>query len=129
MKTKFPTIIAAWTALFLAINPAYAQAPSSLAGDGFLAGVSSGAYPLASYGYFLFIPANSGSGYQVIGIYNVINSSGTFTYTPTGASTATINANDSVGGQLVLSANFSSASSGSFYETAISYPGAYQDRK
>ena len=101
----------------------YAQAPSSLAGDGFLAGVSSGAYPLASYGYFLFIPANSGSGYQVIGIYNVTNSSGTFTYNP---STATINANDSVGGQLVLSASFSSASSGSFYETAVSYPGAYQ---
>jgi hypothetical protein len=126
MKAIFATIISGWIVLITSASPAYAQAPSSLAGDGFLAGISSGAYPLASYGYFLFIPANSGSAYQVIGIYNVINSSGTFTYTPTGASTATINANDSVGGQLVLSASFSSASSGSFFETAVSYPGAYQ---
>jgi Divergent InlB B-repeat domain/Bacterial Ig domain len=126
MKTKLATIISGWIALLILVSPAYAQAPSSLVGDGFLAGVSSGAYPLASSGYFLFIPANSGSGYQVIGIYNVINSSGTYTYTPTSASTATINANDSVGGALVLSASFSSASSGSFYETAISYPNAYQ---
>src|ERR1039458_4140641 len=116
MKTKLAIIISGWISLLISLSPAYAQAPGSLAGDGFLAGVSSGAYPLASYGYFLFIPANSGSGYQVIGIYNVTNSSGTFTYTP---STATINANDSVGGQLVLSASFSSASSGSFYETAV----------
>jgi len=100
--------------------------PSSITGDGFLVGVSSGAYPLASYGYFLFVPANSGNSYQVIGIYNVYNSSGSYTYTPTSSSAATINATDSVGGPLVLSATFSSASSGSFYETATSYPGSYQ---
>ena len=100
--------------------------PSSITGDGFLVGISSGAYPLASYGYFLFIPANSGNSYQVIGIYNVYNSSGSYSYTPTGSSGATINATDSVGGPLVLSASFSSASSGSFYETATSYPGSYQ---
>ena len=100
--------------------------PSSITGDGFLVGVSSGAYPLASYGYFLFIPANSGNSYQVIGIYNVYNSSGSYSYTPTSSSAATINATDSVGGPLVLSASFSSASSGSFYETATSYPGSYQ---
>jgi hypothetical protein len=129
-KSKFLSVLAAvisgCIALLISASSAFAQAPSSLVGDGFLAGISSGAYPLATYGYYLFIPANSGNAYQVIGIYNVINSSGTYTYTPTSASTATLNVNDSVGGAGVLSASFTSASSGSFYETANSYPGAYQ---
>ena len=117
MKNKLGMAGVVVALVFLSLN-AKAQAPSSIAGDGFLAGVSSGAFPLASYGYFLFIPANSGSSYQVIGIYNVNNSSGTYTYTNTSASTARINANDSVGGALVLNASFSSASSGSYSETA-----------
>ena len=115
MKIKLATVIIGLFALLISFSPAYAQAPSSLAGDGFLAGVSSGVAPLASYGYFLFIPANSGNAYQTIGVYNVVSSSGTYTYTPS-SSTATINANDSVGGSLVLSATFTSASSGSYYE-------------
>ena len=121
MKIKLATVIIGLFALLISFSPAYAQAPSSLAGDGFLAGVSSGVAPLASYGYFLFIPANSGNAYQTIGVYNVVSSSGTYTYTPS-SSTATINANDSVGGSLVLSATFTSASSGSYYEYLSAYP-------
>jgi hypothetical protein len=126
MKTTITTIISGLITLVASVSPVFAQAPSSLAGDGFLAGVLSGAYPLASYGYYLFIPANSGSTYQVIGIYNVFNSSGTYTYTPTSVSSATLNINDSVGGAGVLSASFTSANSGTYYETATSYPSAYQ---
>ena len=126
MKCKFETIIVGWFALLILAASAYAQAPSSVAGDGFLAGVSSGSYPLASYGYYLFIPANSGNSYQVVGIYNVYNSSGTYSYSQESPSRGTLNVNDSLGGAGVLIASFVSASSGSFYETAVSYPGAYQ---
>jgi len=83
---------------------ARAQAPSSIAGDGFLVQVNGGAYPLASYGYYLLLPANSGNGYQTIGIYGVLNGSGTYSYTQISASTATIYINDSAGGSGIASA-------------------------
>lgn len=126
MKTILVNIIWGWIALFISLNAAFAQVPSSLAGDGFLAAVSSGVYPLASYGYYLFIPANSGNTYQTIGIYHVNNSSGTYTYAPTSASTATLTVNDSLGGAGVLNASFTSASSGSYYEYLSAYPSIHQ---
>ena len=126
MKARLVTILSGWILMLILASPAYAQAPSTIVGDGFLAGVTSGVYPLASYGYYIFVPADSGTSYQVIGIYSVTNSSGSYSYTPTSSSTATINAIDSVLGPLVFSANFSSASSGSYYETATSYPSANQ---
>lgn len=48
-------------------------------------------------------------------------------YTPTSVSSATLNIDDSVGGAGVLSANFTSASSGNYYETVNLYPSAYQN--
>ena len=126
MKTILVNIIWGWIALFISLTTAFAQVPSSLAGDGFLAAVSTGVYPLASYGYYLFIPANSGNTYQTIGIYNVTSSSGTYTYAATSASTATLNVNDSLGGAGVLNASFTSASSGSYYEYLSAYPSINQ---
>lgn len=127
MKTKLGIIIGIITASLFLSPTANAQAPSSIAGDGFLAGISSGVFPLASYGYYLFIPANSGNSYQVIGIYNVLNSSGSYSYATTSASTARINANDSVGGSLVLNATFSSASGGTYSEYLSANPSIYQN--
>jgi len=110
-KNTFVWLIAILIFLTPAAN---AQAPASIAGDGFLAGVTSGVYPLASYGYYIFVPADSGNSYQTIGIYNVNSSSGTYTYVSTNSSTALMTVNDSGGGQGVLKATFLSSSSGSY---------------
>src|SRR5665213_3089656 len=126
MKTKLAIIISGWIALLFPLNLAYAQAPSSIAGDGSLIIITSGTYPFASYGYSLFIPANSGNSYQSIAIYNVLANSGTYTYTLTGPSTATINLSAASGGSGTVSANFATSDSGTYYTTASSYPGSYQ---
>ncbi|HEY5232760.1 MAG TPA: Ig-like domain-containing protein [Verrucomicrobiae bacterium] len=76
-----------------------AQAPSSIAGNTFLAVVSSGTPPLASSGYFLFLPANSGSSYQVIGLGDVTSGSGSYSYSRNGAA-GTINFSDSINGSI-----------------------------
>jgi hypothetical protein len=125
MKIKLATIIGGWIALLIPLNLAYAQAPSSIAGDGFLNSVTFGTYPFDSYGYVLFIPANSGNSYQVIRIDTVRNSSGTYTYTLTGSSTAIINVNVPSAGLGAMSASFANSDSGSLYVTANPYPGAY----
>lgn len=123
-KNTFVWLIAILVFLTPAAN---AQAPASIAGDGFLAGVTSGVYPLASYGYYIFVPADSGNSYQTIGIYNVNSSSGTYTYVSTNSSTALMTVNDSGGGQGVLKATFLSSSSGSYYEYLQAYPYIYQN--
>jgi hypothetical protein len=126
MKTKLGRTAVVITALFSAINSSGALAPSSIAGDGFLVTVTDGIYPFADYGYYLFIPANSGNTYQSIGVFNVVNSTGTYSSMPTSSSTATLNINDSVSGLESVAASFATSNSGSFYSTANSYPGAYQ---
>ena len=114
------------TALLSAANLANAQVPSSLLGNGFFVGITGGISPFASYGYYLLLPANSGNTYQTIGIYNSTSGNGTYSYVPTGPSTAIINFSDSVAGLGTLSATFATTNSGSSYTTASSFPGAYQ---
>ncbi len=76
-----------------------AQAPTSIAGSTFISAVTSGTPPLATTGYFLFLPANSGSGYQVIGLGGVTNSTGIYSYSINGAD-GLINFTDSVSGSI-----------------------------
>ncbi len=108
------------------MNSANAQAPNSVAGDGFLVGISSGTFPFASSGYYLFIPANTGNSYQSIGIYNVSISTGTYGYTPSSPSAAALSINDSLAGLGTVSVSFATLNSGSFYSTLNSYPSASQ---
>ena len=75
------------------------QAPSTIAGSTFIAAVSSGTSPFAADGYFLFLPANSGNHYQVIGLGNVNDSGGTYSYSHSGAA-GTINLSDSLNGSI-----------------------------
>ncbi len=126
MKTKLGVIVGTMTTLLSATTFSNAQAPGSILGDGSLARITAGIFPFASSGYYLLIPANSGNTYQLIGIYNVASSSGTYSYTATGASTAILNFNDSLGGSGTLDDNFATVDSGSFDATANAYPGAYQ---
>ena len=76
--------------------------------------------------YYLFIPANTGNTYQSIGIYNVSSSTGTYGYTPSSPSAATLSINDSLAGLGTISVNFATLNSGSFYSTLNSFPSASQ---
>jgi hypothetical protein len=114
------------SALLLFSIGANAQAPSTIAGDGILIGISSGTYPLASYGYSIFLAGNSGDSYNIIGIYGVLNTSGTYTYTKTGALTSMGALNDTTEGLTInINLNFSSADQGSFFDDVV-YPPADQ---
>ncbi len=76
-----------------------AQAPASIAGDTFIAEVTAGTSPtLANSGYFLFLPTNS-TGYEVIGLAGVTNSTGTYSYSRNGAD-GMINLSESIGGSV-----------------------------
>jgi hypothetical protein len=66
-----------------------AQAPASIAGNTFISAETSGTPPLATTGYFLFLPTNS-TGYSVIGLGGVSNSTGNYSYSINGAA-GTIN--------------------------------------
>ena len=128
MITKIGIVIIGWIALFISLIQAYAQAPISIAGDTFMAQITSGINPFGNYGCYLWITANSGNTGQSIGIYGVSGGcNSTYTYTPTSASTANISMNDNCYGALNISATFLSSSSGSYRMTANSYPGAYED--
>ena len=111
----------------LTVTPPPPQlAPTAMAGDAFLAEIDSGTYPpLADHGYLLLLPANSGGGCQVVGIENVADDTGTYTYTKTGASAAQI------GLQLItaktssqIDFSFVDASSGS-YDLETTSPSGY----
>lgn len=105
---------------------ANAQAPSSLAGDGILSSVTNGTSPFESYGYSLFLPANSGNSYQLIGIFPVDSGNGTYSYSVTDPSTALLTLNDSSRGVGTVSVNFVTSGFGTFYFTDSASPGAYQ---
>lgn len=81
---------------------------------------------MASYGYCIFLPANSGNTYQLIGIYGVTSSSGTYSYTPTSSTAATVAVNDSLGGLGDIYVTFATTNSGTFNTVVNAYPSAYQ---
>ena len=100
-----------------------AQAPASIAGDSFIAAVTSGTPPeFADSGYFLFLPTNS-TGYEVIGLAGVTNSVGTYSYSRNGAA-GTINFSDSIGGS-VKGNFFYFTSLGGSYALASTTAGQY----
>jgi len=108
-------LVRAFTALamFCLVGELAGQAPASLAGKTLAAGATSGSGPFASYGYFLFVPATSGNSYQVIGVENVVNSSGTYAYSAAGSS-GTLNLSDNVAGSIAGNFTFSEPSAGSY---------------
>jgi hypothetical protein len=105
---------------------ATAQAPSSIAGSGLLVSFIYGTYPLASYGYSLFLPANSGNSYQFIGIYAVTDATGTYLYAPTSAMTGQMSLSSSSSGDGVVTVDFITSTTGSFDYGSTTYPGLYQ---
>ena len=82
--------------------------------------ITAGTHPLASSGYMVFAPANSGNTYQVIGFNNVTDSSGTYSYSAAGAG-GQASLVDSVGGPCVCKFTFTTATSGLYLLTNTLY--------
>ena len=85
-------IIMALPALQQSPTPSPIVPPASIVGKAMGGIITSGDYPfVASGGYFLFIPANSGNTYQLVevddeaGVYSILTGSGTYSYTTSGS--------------------------------------------
>jgi Subtilase family/Divergent InlB B-repeat domain len=86
-------IVMALSALQQSPVPTPTTAPASIVGKAISGIITSGDYPfVASGGYFLLIPANSGSTYQLVeidketGFNSIITASGTYSYSSSGSS-------------------------------------------
>ncbi len=101
MKTRLGIVIAT----IVVMSPlARAQTPETIAGDGVFNHITGGTTPFAKYGYSILLPANSGNTCQEIGMDNVGNYSGTYTYSKTGDTTCAMVMHDTTDG---VSANYS----------------------
>ncbi len=98
------------------LTGSYVQQFGTLAGNSIGINITGGTYPFASYGYYLFLPATNGNNYQVIGIFNVTNSIGTYSYSRAGA-IGTINFTDSLVGSIVGNLSFSNSTFGTYFVT------------
>jgi hypothetical protein len=112
-------LCASGSSLFISTITATAQAPASIAGTACGISITAGTGPFANFGYFIVLPGNTGSSYQLIGIYNVANDSGTYTYSPSGA-IGLVTFNGSLG-SIPGDLDFTSSSSGSYFVSASSF--------
>lgn len=113
--------------LTLAVCDLHAQSPSTLAGRTIQLTVSSGSFPFSSSGAYRFLPSALDSSYAIVPISGPVSAStGTHAYTKTGANTATLSFVDAVSGTLTASCTFSTANSGSYVLTSLSFPGGSQ---
>ena len=97
-----------------------AQAPTSFAGDSLWITVTSGTYPLADTGYCLFLFTSSGNDYRIIGIDGIENDSGNYSYSSLGT-TGTAYLADNIAGSEIVTADFSTPSSGSYNDIDTTY--------
>lgn len=85
----------------LAISPDHysATSPASIAGYTITVSITSGASPFTTSGSYRFLPASSGSTYNIVKISgSVVDSSGTYAYTQNSGTTAYIAYDDSIVG-------------------------------
>jgi len=102
----------------LAPGAALAQSPSSIAGRTIQLNISSGSFPFASSGSYRFLPSALDSSYAIVPISGAIAAStGPYSYSKTGTSTATLFFTDSVAGSLTAACTFNTASSGTYVLT------------
>jgi hypothetical protein len=94
-----------------------AASPASIAGYTITVSITSGASPFATSGSYQFLPASSGSAYNIVRISgSVADSSGTYAYTQNSATTGYIAYDDSlVGTGYTAQLSFNTATSGTVY--------------
>ena len=106
---------------------AAAQSPSTIGGRTFQLTISSGNFPFASSGSYRFLPSATSSSYAIVPISGAVSpSSGTHSYTKTGANTAQLAFTDSFSGSLTANCTFTTPNSGTYRLTGISVPGSSQ---
>ena len=106
---------------------AAAQSPSTIGGRTLQMTISSGNFPFASSGSYRFLPSATSSSYAIVPISGAVApSSGTHSYTRTGANTAQLAFTDSFSGSLTANCTFTTANSGTYSLTGISVPGSSQ---
>ena len=106
---------------------AAAQSPVSIGGRTFQLAISSGVFPFANSGAYRFLPSATDGSYAIVPIFGALSSSsGTHTYMKTGANTAQLAFTDSIAGFLTANCTFTTASSGTYSLTGISFPGSSQ---
>jgi hypothetical protein len=117
-------IVMALPALQQSPVPTPVTAPASIVGKAMGGIITSGDYPfVASGGYFLLIPSNSGSTCQLVevdddvGIYSIVTGNGTYSYSASG-STGLLQLNGS--DTLVGNFNFSTTNMGTYLLTNVS---------
>lgn len=92
------------------------SSPASLAGYTITVNVTSGASPYASTGSYQFLPASSGSTYNIVSISGVANSSGTYSYTSNSTTSGYISYDDSLGSSgFTDTLSFDSATTGTLF--------------
>ncbi len=107
---------------------AQAQSPTTIAGRTIQLTISSGSSPFASSGVYRFLPSALDSSYAIVPISGPVSpSTGTHSYTKTGANTASLSLADSlVPGSLTVNCTFTTANSGTYLLTGSSFPGKSQ---
>ncbi len=105
-----------------------AQSPSSISGQAVTLTIASGSSPFATSGSYRFLPSATNNTYGVVALSpTVSNSYGTFTYTKTGTTSATIDYNDVLlGNGFVASLTFNTSTTGTYVLTNSSLPGKSQ---
>ncbi len=93
------------------------QSPPTIAGTTITVVITSGEFPFAEFGSYRFQPATSRSTYTITGLSgDVLNSSGTYSYTKDSANTALVSFDDvAVGHGLSLQLSFDSVSTGTVF--------------
>jgi hypothetical protein len=101
---------------------ANAQAPASISGSAFGVQVTAGSSPFASSGYYLFLPTSS-TAYQIAGLGQITSSSGTYSYSASGAF-GTANLADSYAASIHGSFDFNTLFSGTDSLSDLTYGGS-----
>ncbi|HWF18921.1 MAG TPA: hypothetical protein VG754_06610 [Verrucomicrobiae bacterium] len=115
--TRIPALLSGIFLLGAFVVNLHAQAPASIAGDAIMAHATGGTGTFSKGGYYLFLPADSGSDYQLIGADGISSSSGTYAYSSSDA-VGTIDFSDSNMGAGTNSITFQPDLTGQFTLTA-----------
>jgi len=111
----------------LVVSHVYAQSPSTIGGRTMQITATSGTYPFAQNAVYRFLPSGVDSAYAIVPISGEVDAStGTHTYTKTGANTASLEVVDSGIARVTINCTFSTTNSGTYTATSTSFPGAYQ---
>jgi len=120
-------LIVAALSLVLGALEGHAQSPADIGGRTIQMTISAGTLPFATSGAYRFLPSALEGSYAIVPISGDVDpSTGTHTYTKTGANTATLALTDIGVGALTAACTFSTANSGAYLLTSAVVPGASQ---